>query len=232
MGVFLLFVPAAFTIFPEISENLSVRLRLVIAVAWLVLGFFTIRSATIRDLRMAQLTESIAGGLPEQKQQLRTTAFFETLRTVLTPGSFGIPESFEFTVYLLDPTDGRLRPIYPVWNEEEGEDVRVFKPGKGSTGVAYKSGSFVVVKDDAVSNTKYGLSKRQQTYWGEYRRAISYPLYQDQTVAIGALTALSKDKDDFFDEQEGRDSYKRLANVVAVILLAVAPALDPVGDGD
>lgn len=229
VGVLLLAVPAAFTVFPKLTE-IHGSWRLLIALVWVVLAALAIGSAALRDRRVEEVTRGLAEDRIRLRYQLRTGAFGASLRTLLNPAAHGIPGSYEFTIYIFEPADGQLRAIYPAWDGQE-TDPRAFEPGKGATGKAWETDDLVVVKDDAVSNTQYGLTPAQQALWADYRRALSYPLYKDLTTQIGALTALSKDEDDFFDSPPGQALFRELANVVAVILLTVPPTERVPGGG-
>lgn len=223
LGASLVAVPTVFTVFPELTASVSTRWRLVIVGGWLLLVMATVGLTAARDRRIEAMAAELTLDRVVLRNQLKIGALAMALRTSLdTPEIHGIPACYEFTLYVHDPDVGLLKPVYPRW-DNDGPDVRVFEPGKGATGYAWQTESLVIVKGEAVANTRYGLTDDQQTFWGEYRRALSYPLYEDLTTKIGALTALSKEEDDYFDSPAGQALFHQLADTMAVYVLALLP---------
>jgi hypothetical protein len=175
-----------------------------------------VRSTVLREDRVEAYVKASSEQDIDVARRMKLSAFAMSIDSLFAKGNLDIPECFDFTVYVWEPTAGRLEPIWPPWTDE-GEDLRPFMPGYGATGTAWSDGGRVVVKGDAVSNTNYGLSESQQSYWAHHKRAVAYPLYKDLTTKVGVLTALAVDENDFFETAPGAALLEKLANVVGTL---------------
>jgi GAF domain-containing protein len=132
-----------------------------------------------------------------------------------------IPSNYEFTVYIHDAADDVLVPEWPD-DDEQIIAIKTFRPGFGATGTSwerrYEPFATIIVTEDAVSNAEYELTKEQQEYFKDYRAVIAHPINFDGQP-IGVLTAISKENDLYFgDEEEAdEDHQERLRDVAAIV---------------
>jgi hypothetical protein len=217
VGVVLLAVPTFFTVFPGFTDWLPL-VRAVIVGVWIVTAVVTVTAATKRDEAIQQLSDDRKA----QLRQLRLIATTELLAALLRPGTKNIPAHYEFTVYLFDEDQDLLRPICPTIDFRDAPDPRVFAPGNGATGSAWRDRQTVVVTGSEVANAKYGLTPEQQEYFAGYQTAVPTPIWEDATTPFGVLTALGTDDDGYFSDQgSGRDSLQVLSDTIGVLLRAV-----------
>lgn len=217
VGVVLLAVPTFFTVFPGWT-SWSPWIRGALLAAWSTTAIMTVGSASKRDEAIQQLSEDRKA----QLRRLRLIAFTELLDALLRPGTKNIPEHYEFTVYLYDDQQEHLRPIWPVVDFRGAPDPRVFAPGNGATGSAWRDRRMVVVTGSEVANARYGLTNEQQSYFAGYETAVATPIWEDAANPFGVLTALGTHDDGYFSDQgPGRDSLHVLSDTIGVLLKAV-----------
>jgi hypothetical protein len=212
-GVALLAVPTAFGVFPGWTEWPAFW-RGVILVVWLLVAAATVAGATLRDETIHDLTADRKALL----KSLRLLGTREVLDALLRPGTRGIPESYEFTLYLYDEAVDKLVAYYPLPMPRLDPDPRTFEPGCGATGLSWETQQIVVVRGDDVSNAAYGLTPDQQTFFRGYRAVASAVVWEEHTTPIGVITALSREDDGYFSEAGGRDTLTVLADVLGVVL--------------
>jgi hypothetical protein len=73
-----------------------------------------------------------------------------------------------------------------------------------------------------VSNDKYGLTPKQQSFFADYNAVLATPIYAPDGTALGVLTAISVDNDEHFEVEQNRDTFRDLAAVVGALLDSVA----------
>lgn len=217
VGVFLLALPTFFTVFPGWTDWHSL-VRAVVVAIWVVTAAVAVTAASKRDEAIQQLSEDRKA----QLRRLRLIATTELLAALLRPGTKNMPPHYQFTVYLFDEQQGLLRPIWPTIDFRDAPDPRVFAPGNGATGSAWRDRQTVVVTGSEVANAKYGLTDEQQTYFAGYQTAVATPIWEDATTPFGVLTALGTEDDGYFSDQgPGRDSIQVLSDTIGVLLNAV-----------
>jgi hypothetical protein len=138
----------------------------------------------------------------------------------LQPGGL-FPETYEFIAYILDPGPNRLVPIWPRDLTKHEEKLVSFEPGKGATGLAFEREGVVVITGHAVSNEDHDLTPEQQERWRDHQVVVSAPIFTDTQVKIGALTAISKVNDGYFETPTGLALLRETASTLGVVLRAV-----------
>lgn len=222
VSVILLAVPTFFTVSPGWT-HWSGWIRGSILTVWSVTALITVAAASERDHAIQQLSEDRKA----QLKRLRLIATTELLQAILRPGTKGIPTHYEFTVYVLDDQQELLRPIWPTIDFRDDADPRVFAPGNGATGSAWRDRRMVIVTGSEVANAKYGLSAEQQRYFRKCKTAVATPIWEDATSPFGVLTVLGTVDDSYFsDDGPGRDSLQVLSDAIGVLLKAVPRAED------
>lgn len=218
VGIVLLAVPTVFTVVPGFAKWHGL-IRLVLLMIWGATALATIAAASHRD----EAIQSLSDDRRAQLRSLRRIAYAEVIESLLRPGAQGIPDHYEFTVYVFDDQQGLLVPTWPRIDFRGAPDLRTFAPGKGATGTSWRDERMILVTGSEVSNATYDLTPEQRKYFKGYRVAVAVPILADATNPFGVLTALSKeDEDGFFsDEGPGRSSLLVLADVVGVVLKAI-----------
>jgi len=216
-GVVLFAVPTIFTVVPSFTEWHWV-VRLTVLVVWGATALITVAAASVRD-------EAIQGLSDDRRAQLRSVrriAYVEVIESLLRRGAKGIPDHYEFTAYLFDDQQGLLVPIWPRLDFRGERDPRVFAPGAGATGTAWRDERMILVTGSEVANAKYGLTPEQRKYFKGYKVAAAVPILEDATTPFGVLTVLGREDDAFFSgDGPGRSNLLVLADVVGVVLKAI-----------
>lgn len=215
-GVALLAVPTVFTVVPEWTIW-NGWWRMAILGIWLAVAAGIVFAETVRGEAIQELTADRAALL----KNLRLKGMHDVLVALLRPGTRDIPASYGFTLYLFIDGRNELWPYYPKLTPRRDPDPRVFVPGKGATGEAWRDQEVKVVRGDDVSNEAYGLSDVQQEFFAGYRSVASTVVWEENARPIGVVTALSKDDDGYFEGEGGRDSLIMLAQVLGVALTRI-----------
>lgn len=182
--------------------------------AWVAVAAASTWLALQRDAHLNRLVSSGSA----QREWRRVLAFETILSATLRPGTRGIPEHYEFTLYVFDPRDAVLAPVWPTLSDHERSLIS-FPAGAGATGTAWSRRSTMSVTGTAVANGQYGLSEAQQRHFRAYRSVAATPIRFESGAMVGCLTAISKRNDGYFrDEQGGQDVLRALAEVTAVVL--------------
>lgn len=217
----LLVVPSAFDVFPELAEW-RLRYRAAIGAILLVLAVVGTRRALRRE---AESDTRTLEGRRREAHQFRL-ARNRLLGRLVRPAASGLPDHYDLTVYLLDPQQHLLVPIYPAWNHP-GDDVRAFAPGRGATGQAFQRDwdgtwepdSVMLVTGDAVSDDTWGLSAEQRELWRDYTVVASTTFtVGEKLLPAGVVTAISKTDDCLFETDEGAAALVRLAHDLGSLL--------------
>jgi hypothetical protein len=162
-AVLLLVLPTFFGVLPEWTRwHIGVRGALL--VAWVAVAAASTWLALQRDAHLNRLVSSGSA----QREWRRVLAFETILSATLRPGTRGIPEHYEFTLYVFDPRDAVLAPVWPTLSDHERSLIS-FPAGAGATGTAWSRRSTMSVTGTAVANGQYGLSEAQQRHFRAYR---------------------------------------------------------------
>jgi hypothetical protein len=205
-GVALLAVPTFFTVFPTWTDwHPSVRIGIV--VVWLLIAAAVVASEIVRGEAIAAITTERR----EIARNLRLVATREVLEALLRSSTRGIPDHYELTLYLYDEEKDKLLPYFPTIDFRGEADPRVFDPGKGATGTAWRDRGIVVVTGTEVSSDKYGLTDVQQEYFKDYQSVASAVVWEEAATPIGVVSALGTADDGYFSGPPGRDSRSPLA---------------------
>lgn len=221
VGLVLLAVPTVFTVIPGFTVwNGFFRLGLLLL--WGVAALATVAAASQRDEAIQKLSDDRRALL----RNIRRSAYVEVIVALLRPGTKGIPQHYEFTVYLFDDQQGLLIPTWPQVDFRGEEDPRIFPPGKGATGTAWRLERLIHVTGSEVTNAKYELTPAQRKYFKGCKVAAAVPIWEDATTPFGVLTVLGTQDDEYFSGGgAGQTILRDLADVVGVVLKSI-PAPD------
>jgi hypothetical protein len=212
-AVYLIFVPTFFTVIPGWTKW-SGLWRGLLLILWLLVAGWVLTGEIRRSERIDSLTEDRRQFL----RQLRVMGTSEVLHALLSPGSRGIPDQYEFTLYVYDSDKNLLAPLFPQMDFRSAPDPRCFEPGNGATGSAWTSRRIVVVTGSEVASGHYGLTKEQQEFFAGYNAVAAAVVWKEGTEPIGVVTAIAKTDDAYFDGLQGLDSLRVLADVLGVVL--------------
>jgi hypothetical protein len=218
LGLYLAGLPTYYSIFTNRAVTDPLRLRELLLVVWAGAALFVLYLAWRRD----ESIDTIIAGRKANQRQIRTAATDDVLEALTTAGVMGIPESYEFTLYVFDEKKESLEPYFPHLDLPAGEgDKRRFAPGRGATGRAWQEGRLFYVRGEPVATDEYNLTEEQREYFREYRSAAATPIGDDQGRKIGVLTALSREDDGFFAERDGKLKLRNMADTIGVVLTSV-----------
>jgi len=159
-------------------------------------------------------------------KNLRLMGTLAVLEALLQRGARGIPPHYEFTLYLHDSNGDALVPFFPKLDFRGAPDPRIFQPGNGATGSAWRDQRIVVVTGTEVANDRYGLTPPQQDYFQQYQSVASAVVWKEHTTRLGVLTALGTEDDGYFSAPGGRDSLQALADVLGTVLTRIPERAD------
>lgn len=223
-GVILLAVPTFFTVIPGWT-SWSGWWRGAVLLVWLIVAGVAVYRQTVEQDALRDVTADRAALL----RYLRLTGLRDLLEALLRPGTRGIPEHYDFTLYRYVERYDELVAYWPTLTPKQDPDPRNFKPGRGATGTAWEEQQIVVVRGDDVSNEAYELTPIQQQFYEGYRSVASAVIWEENTRPIGVVTALSREDDRYFEGAAARDSLRLLAEALGVTLNRVPEPhdLDP-----
>lgn len=217
VGVVLLAVPTVFTVVPGFT-TWNGWWRILVLIVWSITAVVTVVVASVRD----EAIQSLSDDRRAQLRSVRRIAYAEVIESLLRSGTKGIPEHYEFTVYIFDDQQGLLVPTWPWIDFRDQPDPRVFAPGKGATGTAWRDERMILVTGSEVYNAKYDLTTQQRKYFKPFRVAAAVPILEDGTTPFGVLTVLGTEDDGFFSgDGPGRSNLFVLADVVGVVLKSI-----------
>jgi hypothetical protein len=170
----------------------------------------------------------------KKRSKRNEEALKDILTAMLRPDGVQVGSGYSCTVYTYDDEHKRLEPVFPI-EPADARELRSFLPGKGVTGLAYQRGknnsnrrSTCVATDDSVSDASYGLTPGQQQFFRPYRAVAATPIWVQDLVPAGTLTAISETNDGFYDFDVNRLHFEALAKVVGQVLYATVDPEDVV----
>jgi hypothetical protein len=225
---YLIGLPTFYTLFPPPAPAPGVVDQWV-ALRWWLLGIWGVIAVvtTVVAAAHSQAVERIvkrrekAPGR-ETIVQLGTIAVDLAIEAILRIDR-SPPPDFEWTLFAYRGENDRLVPIYPTTRGPN--DRRVFRRGQGAIGLAFETGDLIVATGDSVSDGSYGLTKAQQDEFRAFRTVAAYPV-KVGGFAIGALGAISRKEDEFFDSDEGTELIVKVAEVCGELLLVSRRGVD------
>jgi hypothetical protein len=218
-GLVLAGVPTYYTVFTHRAATDRVWIRALVFAVWIVIGVYVLWRAWKRD----QSIEVAMADRRASQRQVRTAATYDVLEAVTRSGAMGLPESYEFTLYLYDEDKASLEPYFPHLDLPAGQaDPRRFAPGRGATGRAWEEGRLFYVRGEPVATDEFQLTQRQREFFRDYRSVAATPIQDDQGSKFGVLTALSRDDDGFFERgRDGKLLLRNMADTLGVVLTSV-----------
>ena len=207
-GVVLVAVPTVFTVFASFTDW-PVSARVVILIGWVAVAVVAADLTNQADdrLQRAIRADQESAVVAEHRATLRGQ--FDSL---LQPGIGGIPEQYHLTVYAPSPDGAFLIPVSPA--VVSLEDPSIFPIGAGAVGRAWlEAKGVLVIKGDAVCGPD--LTALQRERYSMFGVVAATVIHNEAGVPIGALTAIGRDDDGFFDELAGVKLIRALARGLA-----------------
>jgi hypothetical protein len=225
---YLIGLPTFYTLFPPAAPepnvvDQSATLRWGLLGVWAVIAVVTTVVAAAHSQaveRIVKRRERAPGR--ETIVQLGAIAVDLAIEAILRIDR-SAPPDFEWTLFVYSGENDRLVPIYPAMRNQS--DRRVFRRGQGAIGLAFETGDLIVATGDSVSDDSYGLTKAQRDEFREFRTVAAYPV-KVGGFAIGALGAISRKEDEFFDSDEGTELIVKVAEVCGELLLVSRRGVD------
>jgi hypothetical protein len=214
-GVFLVLVPTLFSVFPNWT-SWPAWIRALIIVLWLLVALFVVAATA----RQSAQVEDLVGQPLKRRHQQRYLSGSRLIRLHLTQET-GLPDHYEFRVFLFDSKLNRLVPSYGPHKVSEHDGWEV---GQGVTGVAWQKEEYVLARGDDVSNDTHGLTAEQQEQYKHLQVVAAMPVTNAREHVIAVLTGSSENDDGQLASNEGREKQQELAQVVARILIDVLQA--------
>jgi hypothetical protein len=213
-GVILVGVPTVFTVFPAWAMWPTWSRGLILG-AWAVVAGLAAYLTNHADekLQRAVQDDRMAAILAEHRATLRDQ--FEGL---LQPGIGGIPDEYHLTVYAPSPDGTYLIPVFPA--AVNLRDPSIFPVGVGAVGKAWLEAGrgILVIKGAAVWGPDNGLTKLQQARYGMFGVVAAALIHDEPGQQIGAVTAIARDDDRFFESDAGIKLMRNLARGLAWII--------------
>ncbi len=211
-GLLLVLVPTLFSLFSE-WQDWTLGVRAAILLVWIASAVLVVTATT----RQSEQVEDLVGETSDRRDSQREAAGGRLVRAVLSRGSHGLPDSYEFRLFLPDE-DGTLLPSFEAAGIEPSEG---WEPGKGATGTAWEQNSYVVVTDEKGSDNTFGLTDEQQQRYRDLKIVASAPVPNARGQAIGVLSVSSDEDQDALLSPGGRAVHLELAEVVARVLIDI-----------
>jgi len=216
IGLFLVAIPTAFSVFPQWGEW-PPGIRVVVLLSWLVAATFAVWITAKGD---SQRDEALNKDYEAAKRNERRTALTGQFDSLLGPRKSGFDEHYNFTVYV--PVCHYLVPIYP--RIVHTSDPSIFPIGEGATGKAWdrraEDREFKVL-GSAVSNDEHGLTKEQQRRFANFQTVAATVIRDERNHPVGVLTVIGRAADGVFrDGGDGMVGLRRLADNIAHLVPA------------
>jgi hypothetical protein len=221
-AAYLVGLPTYYTLFPPgVSASGDTSPRGNLFLLWIVVAVISTLVTASHSRTIERLVARRENPPPRDAVlQLGAIAADWAIGSILGLDPVGAPRHYQWTLYHYDSGRDRLVPSYP---PETGQaDVRIFRRGHGATGLAYQTGAMAVATGDSVSDGSYGLTKAQQTAFREYRVVAAAPV-KAGGFAIGAVTAISREDDGFFETEAGAATMSTVAQACGELLLVSRP---------
>jgi hypothetical protein len=213
--VILIAVPTLFAVFPGWAQwPVADKVRLM--VAWLAVAVVGAILTAVADDRLHKQVEA------DQRVAIRAehrATIRDQFRSILVPGVGGLPEQYQLTVYAPTPDRKFLIPMFP--SALSTADTAIFPIEAGAVGRAWSdpTGTFVV-RGDAVSDAKHGLTPAQQRRYKKFAIVATAVILGEDDQPSGVLGAIGREDDGFFDTEESVEVLKDLAEGVAWLIPA------------
>lgn len=213
-GLILVGVPTVFAVFPTLT-TWPIGVRALILAAWVGVAGLAAYLTNRADERLHETVqdERAAAILAEHRSTLRDQ--FEGL---LQPGVGGIPDQYHLTVYAPSPDGVCMVPVYPA--AVGPGDPSIFPVGVGAVGRVWATQDVlaVIVKGPAVSSPEHGLTRIQQARYAMFGVVAATLIRDERGDPIGAISAIARDDDRFFEDEHGLLLLRNLARGLAWII--------------
>jgi len=212
-GLLLVLVPTLFSLFPE-WQGWSAAVRVAVLLVWVLAAVLVVTATTHQSEQVDKLLEGPQG----RRERQRMLAGARLLRALLSAEQTGLPEPYEFRVFLPSEDGERLLPSFESGGLEESEG---WEAGQGATGYAWSRDAYVTVSGDAVSDGTYGLTQDQQRRYANLEVVAAAPVHNARNRVIAVLSVSSTNDDGRLTGPEGTDLHLELAEIVARVLIDV-----------
>jgi hypothetical protein len=207
-------VPTLFTVFPSFTDWPTWS-RALILVGWVVVaaGAGLLTNQADDRLHKAIRADQEAAIVAEHRATIR-----DQFTTLLQPQIVGIPDQYPLSVSVPTPDNQFLIPVFPP--VVSLQDPSIFPVGAGAVGRLWASpdGGSVVIKGPAVSGPDHELTKLRQTRYSMFKVVAAAAILDVDGRRIGALSAICRNDDGFFDEETGITALNSLARGLAWII--------------
>jgi GAF domain-containing protein len=205
-------VPTVFTVLAFELADWSWPPRLAVLLLWLVAAVVVTVTTATRERHADAILDTLAEAQATEDRERLERAVEWLLEEWLQRAPIGVPQGYEFTVYLHDSKRDVLAPWWPN-DDAKVRELKSFRPGCGATGEAWKRGQTILVTDDAVSNAEYGLTPEQQEFFKDARAVVATPVSWNGRP-VGVLTALSDVNDGYFEDEGAQERLRDIAALV------------------
>lgn len=211
-GVFLILVPTLFSVFPGWASWPGWTRAIIIAI-WLLVALFVVTATA----RQSAQVEDLVGKPLKRRHQQRYLSGSRLIRLHLTRET-GLPDHYEFRVFVYDR---ELKRLVPSYGPHKVDELDGWEVGQGATGLAWQREEYVLARGDDVSNDTHGLTPEQQERSKELQIVAAMPVTNAREQVIAILTGSSNNDDGQLASDEGREKQQELSQVVARILIDV-----------
>lgn len=202
IGVALVAIPAVVALFPYVTAEPRWD-RIGWFIAWLAAGLLGAVLATRADARLHGNVEAQrkAAEVVGQRSAIR-----QRFGSMLSPGSGGLPNGYQFTVYAPSPDGRYLAPLYPA--AVTPNDPAIFEAGKGLVGWLWnqrndRNATWArVVRAPEASDDTYGLTPMQQRRFRDCELVAASVILDADRHTVGVLSALAVRDEGGFGEGE------------------------------
>lgn len=216
-------IPTGATVFASDLEDWPGSAKWLTLALWALCAGFLVGDTLRRDRKIDQATTALV----QKRERRRNEAVDMALRRIFV-GELELPRKWDWTVYLYDSEKDLLVPAWPIPDPADVSlfEVKVFGPGQGATGQAFKNRQVIVRWGDEVHDDTHGLTDAQQSHFASRNAVVAAPIYADDDhTVIGALAAIADDADDYFDRPKNRLQLEATATVVGTLLEMLTPSI-------
>lgn len=212
-GILLVLVPTVFSVFPSWAEW-DVLLKVLVLLLWVGAAAVGIWSSALQSER---IEDPVASGR-RRRREARVAAGETILQALLRPGRAGLPEHCEIRLFLPDASGRFLSPEFESTGAAPSESWEI---GKGVTGAAFASNSYVRAHGDAVHDATHGLTPEQQARYRDLSVVVATPVLNARLAPIGVLTVSSEADDLSLLSAEMAAAHAQLAAAAARVVIDI-----------
>ena len=150
---------------------------------------------------------------------LRIYAATQALDAIFKDTARHAPEFARCSFRLFMYDDLKQRLIAVLTTPEQPVASRMWEPGKGVTGVAYKEAKYVIAVGDATHDDTFSLDETAQTYYADFAEVAAAPVFNASRKVIGVLSISHCENTTILDTLDGRNAHDLAAAACARIIV-------------